>query len=110
MTDNNDTLKNDFEDSLEKSLKSLGYLFPTSEDEVDSFEAKNKIEEVPENYCRAIELMSKSKQTLLDKKPQLEVNKSIDNLAIAARKCGDISEEVLKKMKSDRDKAENGEE
>ena len=109
MTDMSDTLKNDFEDSFEKSLKSLGYLFPTSEDEVDSFEAKNKLEETPENYCNAIELLLKAKHTLNSRKPHLEVNKSIDNLARAARNGGDISEDILKKMKSDRDKAENGE-
>ena len=105
MADKNNTLKNDFEDSFEKSLKSLGYLFPTSEDEVDSFEENNKIEKVPENYCSATELLSKSKLTLINKNPQLGINKSSDNLAIAARKGGDISEEILKKMKEDRNKA-----
>ena len=109
MTDMNDTLKNDFEDSFVKSLKSLGYLFPTSEDEVDSFEAKTKLEEPPENYCNAIDLLSKAKHTLNIRKPHLDENKSIDNLARAARKGGDISEDIFKKMKSDRDQAENGE-
>jgi hypothetical protein len=110
MTDKKNTLKNDFEDSFKKSLKSLGYLFPTSEDEVDSFEENNKIEEVPENYCSASELLLKSKQTSINKKAQLGINKSSENLAMAARKGGDISEDILKKMKSDRDKTENGEE
>lgn len=109
MSEMNDTLKNDFEDSFEKSLRSLGYLFPTTENEVDSFEAKNKLEEAPENYCNAIDLLSKAKHTLSSKKPHLEVNRSIDNLARAARNGGDIPEDILRKMKSDRDKAENGE-
>ena len=110
MTDKKNTLKNDFEDSFKKSLKSLGYLFPTSEDEVDSFEKNNIIEEVPANYLSASELLSKPKQTSINKKVQLGVNKSTENLAMAARKGGNISEEILKKMKSDRDKVENGEE
>ncbi len=110
MTDKNNTLKNDFEDSFKKSLKSLGYLFPTSEDEVDSFEINNKIEEVPENYLNASELLSKSKKTSINKKTQLEVNKSTENLARAARKGENIPADILKKMKSDRDKVENGEE
>jgi len=109
MTEINNTLKNDFEDSFEKSLRSLGYLFPTSENEVDSFEAKNKLEEPPENYCNAIDLLSKAKHTLNSRKLHLTVNKSIDNLARAARNGEDIPEDILKKMKSDRDKAENGE-
>lgn len=105
----NDTLKNDFEDSFEKSLKSLGYLFPTSEDEVDSFEAKNKLEETPESYCSSIDLLSTAKHTITNPRVHLENNKTIDNLAWAARNGGDIPEDILKKMKSDRDKAENGE-
>lgn len=105
----NDTLKNDFEDSFEKSLRSIGCHFPTSENEVDSFEAKNKLEEAPENYCNAIELLSKAKHTLNSIKPHLELNKSIDNLARAARNGGDIPDDILKKMKADRYKAENGE-
>jgi len=109
MTDMSDTLKNDFEDSFEKSLKSLGYLFPTSEDEVVSFEARNKLEETPENFCSAIDLLSKAKHTLTNPKTYLENNKTITNLAWAARKGGDIPEAILKKMKSDRDKAENDE-
>ncbi len=109
MTDKKNTLKNNFEDSFKKSLKSLGYLFPTTEDEVVSFEENNKIEEVPENYLSASELLSKSKQTSINKKVQLDVNKSTEDLAMAARKGGNISEEILKKMKSDRDKVENDE-
>jgi hypothetical protein len=105
----NDTLRSDFEDSIEKSLKSLGYHYPTSDDEVDSFEANNKLEETPENYNSAIDLLSKAKHTLSHRKPHLEVNKSIDNLARAARNGGNIPEDILKRMKSDRDKAENDE-
>ena len=109
MTGKNDTLKNDFEDLFEKSLKSLGYLFPTSEDEVDSFEAKNKLEETPEDYCSAIVLLSKAKHSLTKQMPHLEINKTIDNLARAARNGGEIPIDILKKMVSDRDKAENEE-
>ncbi len=109
MNDNNDTSKNSFEDYLEKSLKVLGYLFPTTEDEVDSFEAQNKIEEVPLNYSSSSKLLAKSKHKIIERKPQLSTNKSFENLARAARKGGDIPEDILKKMKSDRDKTENGE-
>lgn len=109
MTDKKNTLKNDFEDSFKKSLKSLGYLFPTSEDEVDSFEGNNKIKEVPENYCNASELLSNLKITSVEKKQQIGVSRSGENLARAARKGGNFSEDILIKMKSDREKAENDE-
>ena len=110
MTDKNDTLKNDFEDSFEKSLKSLGYLFPSTEDEVEAFEKNNRTEEVPENYWDASELVSKTRKTSISKKLDIKTNKSSENLARAARKGNDIPEDILKKMKSDRDEAENGKE
>ena len=110
MTDKNNTLKNEFEDSLEKSLKSLGYLFPSTEDEVVAFEKNNKIEEIPDNYCNASILVSKSKHTSISKKLDIRTNKSSENLARAARKGNDIPEDILKKMKADRDQAENGKE
>lgn len=109
MTDKNKTLKNDFEDSFKKSLKSLGHLFPTTEDEVEAFEENNEIKEVPENYLNATDLLTTAKQTSINKTEQDNYNKSSENLAMAARKGGNIPEEILKKMKSDRDKAENGE-
>lgn len=109
MTDKNNTLKNDFEDSFKKSLKSLGHLFPTTEDEVEAFEENNEIKEVPENYLNVSDLLTTAKQTSINKIEQDNYNKSSENLAMAARKGGNIPEEILKKMKSDRDKAENGE-
>lgn len=108
MTDKNNTLKNDFEDSFKKSLKSLGHLFPTTEDEVESFEENNEIKEVPENYLSASELLTKSKKTTINRLEQNVGNKSSKNLAMAARKGGNIPVNILKKMKSDRDKTENG--
>ncbi len=109
MTDIKNTLKYDFENSFEKSLKSLGYLIPTSEDEVDYFEENNKIDKVPEHYYKSIELLSKPKHNTIEKTHNLVVNISVENLAIAARKGGDISEDIRNKMRSDRNKVENGE-
>jgi len=110
MSDINDTLKNNFEDSLEKSLKSLGYLFPSTEDEVEAFEKNNKIEEVPVHFSSASTLLSKSKHTSINKKIKTAANKSSENLARAARNGNNISEDIIKKMKSDRNHAENGNE
>jgi len=110
MTDINDTLKNDFEDSFEKSLKSLGYLFPSTEDEVEAFEKNNKIEEIPDHFSSASTLISKSKHTSINKKINIRVNKSSENLARAARNGNNISEDIIKKMKLDRNQAENGKE
>ena len=110
MSDKNENIKNDFEDSFEKSLKSLGYLFPSTEDEVEAFEKGNKIEQTPDNFPSALELVSKNKHTSISKIIDIGINKSSENLARAARKGNDISEDIIKKMKSDRDKAANGKE
>jgi hypothetical protein len=108
MTDKNLILNNDFEDSFEKSLKSLGYLFPTTEDEVKLFEDNNIIEEIPQSYCSASELLKKFKTTSSVRQTKhLHLESSIENLARAARNGTGISDDILKKMKSDRDKAEN---
>lgn len=109
MLDKDEVLKNDFEDSIEKSLKSIGYLFPSTDDEVEAFERENKIEITPSYFPTALELVSKSKRLNICKKINMDINSSTENLARAARKGNDISEDVLKKMKLDRDAAENGE-
>lgn len=109
MTDKKNIFENDFEDSFEKSLKSLGYLFPSTENEVDSFEANNKLEKIPDNYCNPIDLISKSKIHLPNTKNIIDFNKSVDNLARAARNGSEITDDIINKMKSDRDKAENEE-
>ena len=90
MTDYSETLKNDFENSFEKSLRSLGYLFPTTEDEVNAFEEQNKIEKVPNSFNSSSELISKSKHSKFNKKLKISANKSSENLARAARKGNDI--------------------
>lgn len=107
MIDKKNIFENDFEDSFEKSLKSLGYLFPSTENEIESFELNNKLEEIPENYCNPIDLISKSKIQLPNIKNIIDFNKSIDNLARAARNGSEIPNDIINKMKSDRDKAEN---
>lgn len=109
MTDKKNLFENDFEDSFEKTLKSLGYLFPSTENEVDSFETNNKLEEIPENYCNPIDLISKSRIHLPNSKKIIDFKKSVDNLARAARNGSEIPDDIIDKMKSDRDKAENEE-
>lgn len=110
MSDRNNTYNTGFEVTFKKSLKSLGYLFPTSEDDVEFFIEHNTIEKIPINYCTGTELLSKTKHTNVDKKAIFDSNNTQENLAIAARKGKEIPEEILNKMKSDRDKIENGQE
>lgn len=109
MSDNKNNLINDLEDSIKKSLRNLGYLFPSTEDEVETFEKTNKIERVPEEFSSASELVTKSKHIELSKTLKINVDNYSTNLARAARKGNSIPEDVLKKMKEDRDRTEDDE-
>ena len=62
-----------------------------------------------ENYCNPIDLISKSKNHLSNTNNIIDFNKSVDNLARAARNGSEIPDDIINKMKSDRDKAENEE-
>lgn len=109
MSENNHNIEYDFEDSFAKSLKSLGYLFPTTEDEVEFFEENNLIEKTPQHYSSASDLLSKERKVTITKKIEVLSNKSAENLARAARNGSGISEEILRKMKDDRNNHNNGE-
>ena len=110
MTDKKNIFEKDFEDSFEKSLKSIGYLFPSTEKEVILFEKTNELEKIPDHYCNPIELLAKPNPNILNSKNVIFFNNTIDNLASAARNGEKIPDTILKKMKSDRSKSENNEE
>lgn len=110
MTDKNFDLNNDFEDSLEMSLKSLGYLFPTSEKEIINFEKNNISEATPPNYPDAQELLRRGRDIPKKKGHTMDLSSAAENLGRAARHGTYISDEIAKRMKADRDRAENDEE
>ena len=97
---------NDFENFLRKSLKSNGYLFPTTDDEVDNFESSNDIEKAPDKFNNMSELLKKGRIERVKPIVQNTSGKTIDNLAMAARKGEGISKEILEQMKKDRDESE----
>lgn len=99
-----------FEKQLRKSLKSDGYLFPTTDDEVDSFENSNEIEKAPDKFNNPSELLKKGKIKSIKPIVQNMNGSTIDNLAMAARKGEGISKEILEQMKKDRNESENNQE
>lgn len=109
MTDKENISESNFEDSIEESLKSLGYLFPSTEDELTTFERNNKLEEIPERYCSPIDILLKPKNHLPKINNTIDLNNSAENLSRAARKGGEIPDDIISKMKSDRKKSEDGE-
>lgn len=110
MTDKNLKLNSDFEDSLKKSLKSLGYMFPTCDEEIIAFEKNNRIEGTPPDYPDARELLQAGKRFPREKGTIVDLSGTVENLGRAARKGTTIPDEIAKKMRADRDRAENDEE
>ena len=62
-------MENDFEKVFVKSLKSYGYLFPTTDDEVEAFQNENDINsiELPKSLQNPVALLKKSRATTINK-------------------------------------------
>lgn len=93
--------------SFKKILEDNGYTFPVNENQVREFEKSIKgVFEKPENWDSIDDILSKNLgvKSILDRK--VSNDKEIESfLSMAAREGKDISEEIRKKMKKDRDKA-----
>ena len=109
MSDKKITLFNDFEESFEKSLRSLGYLFPTTDDEVKAFESKNNIEKTPHGLPSANDILRKGRVHSISPQNSFINHESVENLARAARNGKEIPEEIQKRMNTDRKKSEDEE-
>lgn len=110
MVCTNNINDNDFEKRIVKLLQSLGYLFPQTDEEVEAFESINKTEELPKSFSSGRALLSK-KRIISILKVESDISlKSQENLAMAARKGKGISDEILRRMRNDREEAENGKE
>ena len=96
-----------FNKKLNNSLKSLGFLFPENEKQLESFLKEIEDITVPENIKNATDEFiferKRPTKTISFNKDNLSVN----NLAQAARKGENIPESILRKMKKDRDNKEN---
>lgn len=105
--------ENEFEEQLLNSLKGLGYLVPTTEEQVLCFEKHNTLAEVPSSYFTPLEILENGEMTLdiNDKKGlNIELKEIGVNLSRAARNGKEIPNDVLSKMNSDRLNSENGKE
>lgn len=93
--------------SFKKILEDNGYTFPKNENQVREFEKSLKgVFEKPEEWDSIDYILNKHSgvKTVFDK--TLKNGKEIESfLSMAAREGKDISAEIRKKMKEDRDKA-----
>lgn len=106
-------MENDFEKVFKKSVKSYGYLFPTTDDEVEAFEKEHNITsiELLESLQNPLQLLKKGRVTSITKKETKIIDFNIaESMKMAARKGESIPEEILRKMEKAREDAENADE
>jgi len=107
MNDKNDP---DFEASLHEAMKKAGFIFPETEEDLDSVLAhmdKMRASGFPAELDDPEAILRNGRLTLnspVDDGTDAEVE---ENLARAAREGGEINEEVSEQMKKDRKRADD---
>lgn len=97
----------DFEKYLDNALKSHGYLFPETDEQMAVFEESLAYLPVPEELDSP-ELVFKTKgerKSYREIVPPVVKSEDERNWAIAAREGKDIPPEIVEQMKKDRDEA-----
>lgn len=105
--------KINFEEEFEKALRSYGYGFPETEDEVAKFEEEMNKMDMPNlpTMENPSEILKKGKIQKFGFTHSLRVDHSaVQNLAMAAREGKSISEATKRKMVEDRKRAEENQE
>lgn len=106
MKGKNITEKIDFEQFLNESLKSHGFLFPETDEQMDKFLESVEAEDLPEELNDPMSIFSTQKRELSFNIPLIDNSEAEDNWAIAARGGNEISDTVMEQMKRDREEAE----
>ena len=105
MTKKIDIHNADFEAYLENALKSYGYLFPTTDEQMSIFEENMENIPLPEEL-ESPDFVFENKKQIFKRKPIfLDNSEGERNWALAAREGKDIPEDILAKMKKDKEEA-----
>lgn len=95
----------DFEVYLDNALKSYGYLFPETDEQMSKYEEDIDQISLPDDL-NSPDLIFKSKRRTIKKKTMVYSNsESEKNWAIAARDGKEIPSDILEKMKNDKKEA-----
>lgn len=93
---------------LNNSLKAHGYLFPENEEQLISFLDEIKNITVPTEITDPEECFSFERKKFRRSIQHESDKQVINNLAQAARKGSSIPDEILKKMRQDRQNSQKG--
>ena len=95
----------DFEAFLENALKSYGYLFPTTDEQMSIFEKNMEDIPLPEELESPDFVFANNKPVFKRKTIPIDNSEGERNWALAAREGKDITEDILEKMKKDKEEA-----
>jgi len=95
----------DFEAYLENALKSYGYLFPTTDKQMSIFEENMEHISLPEELESPDFVFENKKQTFKQTPSVIDNTDGERNWAMAAREGKEIPENILAKMKKDKEEA-----
>lgn len=95
----------DFEAYLENALKSYGYLFPTTDEQMSIFEENMGDIPLPEEFISPDFVFENKKRVFKKKAIVIDNSEGERNWALAARDGKDISADMLAKMKKDKEEA-----
>jgi hypothetical protein len=95
----------EFEHYVNRKLKSLGYIFPETDEQMAIFEKRVGNHPLPEEF-HSPEFVFKNERKVISFSLKPEVNETAEkNWAIAAREGKNIPDDILDKMKTDRENA-----
>ena len=94
-----------FEQYLGNALKSNGYLFPESDEQLDIFLSNLDEVDIPAEYKNSNCIFNKRKSDISLTKSAITTSDLATYSSIAAREGGDISDEVKRRMKRDKENA-----
>lgn len=100
------TYNEGFEGYLENALKSYGYLFPTTDNQMSCFEKNLEEFPLPKEFESPDFIFTKKEKKKIKKTITIPDNTEAErNWALAARDGKDISDDILLKMKKDKEEA-----
>lgn len=99
---------NNYKIDFAKVLRTNGFLLPTNEEEVTSFESYLKESNVkPKDWDNPLQILKRGKKYDVDFSNPMPDEEAISNLAMAAREGKEITDAIRKKMNEDRRNSNN---
>jgi hypothetical protein len=99
----------EIDEAFDKAMRTFGYLFPETEDELESLKAKiaNNNIELPKELDNPYDILKRGKITTISAFNISDDSTIEENMAMAAREGKILSEDIINRMNQDRKEAED---